>query len=274
MTRKLNFIPDIPNYDWIRKQMKEDLKYRLDTRVKETSLGKPLYYNINVQIVLTQECPYKCPFCLERKNPMAGQFNAEKQKESLLYILKEHPDARLTITGGEPGLYPEHVSELVHIYNKNSNQKFVCINTAGYNKNIADIAHINLSTNDFVKPNPKDFPGCTLQTVFDNKDMTIANIKKFINEHEDVSLFSFRYLSDTVKRDYNMEVFKEIKEDKDIQINTFRIGDFFIYLTFNYKGKHARITLGDMYQQKQNDYKHGYSNIIIHPDGKIGINWK
>lgn len=104
--------------------------------------------------------------------------------------------------------------------------------------------------------------------------MTIANIKEFMDEHKDVSLFSFRYISDTAKHDYNIEVFQEIKEDKDIQINTFRIGDFFVYLTFNYKGKHGRITLGDMYQQKQNDYKNGYSNIIIHPDGKIGVNWK
>lgn len=274
MTRKLNFIPDIPNYEWVRNQMEKDLEYRLSTRMDKTLLGRPLYYRINVQIILTQECPYNCPFCIERKNPMKGQFDSKKQKESLLYILKEHPDARLTITGGEPGLYPEYVAELVDIYKKNSNQKFVSINTSGYSKKLANIAHVNLSINDYVKPNPKDFPGCTLQTVFEDKKMTIANIKEFMDEHKDVSLFSFRYISDTAKHDYNIEVFQEIKEDKDIQINTFRIGDFFVYLTFNYKGKHGRITLGDMYQQKQNDYKNGYSNIIIHPDGKIGVNWK
>lgn len=32
MSRKMNFIPHIPDYKWIREQMKEDLKYRLETR--------------------------------------------------------------------------------------------------------------------------------------------------------------------------------------------------------------------------------------------------
>lgn len=41
-----------------------------------------------------------------------------------------------------------------------------------------------------------------------------------------------------------------------------------------HNGKHARLTLGDMWQQRNNDYKDGYSNIIIHPNGVIGTNWK
>jgi hypothetical protein len=34
------------------------------------------------------------------------------------------------------------------------------------------------------------------------------------------------------------------------------------------------LTLGDMWQQRNNDYKDGYLNIIIHPDGTIGTNWR
>lgn len=48
----------------------------------------------------------------------------------------------------------------------------------------------------------------------------------------------------------------------------------FVYATFDYHGKHARVTLGDMYQQINNNYQDGYSNIIIHPDGKVKTNWK
>lgn len=99
MSRKLSFIPPIPDYEWIRHQMQEDLKYRLETRREKTSLGRPLYYRINVQIIMTQECPYHCPFCLERQHPMKDAFQAEAQKEALRQILKEHPYARLTITG-------------------------------------------------------------------------------------------------------------------------------------------------------------------------------
>ena len=76
------------------------------------------------------------------------------------------------------------------------------------------------------------------------------------------------------KKDYPVNVWNELQEDPGIEVHTFRIGDFFVYATFDYNGKHARITLGDMYQQMHNDYRDGYSNIIIHPDGTIGTNWK
>lgn len=56
-------------------------------------------------------------------------------------------------------------------------------------------------------------------------------------------------------------------------VGTFRVGDFFAYATFDYKGVHGRITLGDMYQQQHNDYQDGYSNVIIHPDGHVAVNW-
>ena len=66
----------------------------------------------------------------------------------------------------------------------------------------------------------------------------------------------------------------DLQNDAEIDVHTFRIGDFFVYATFDYAGKHARVTLGDMWQQRHNDYGDGYSNIIIHPDGRITTNWK
>ena len=183
MSRKLSFIPYIPNYEFIKEQMQEDLKYRLTDRKRLTSLGRPLYERINVQIVMTQECPYNCPFCMERKNPMTGLFDAEQQILSLKKVLKEHPNARLTITGGEPGLYPEHVKKLVDVFKQNSNNVFVCINTAGYSTELNGIAHINLSVNDYVKPDYREFPDCTYQTVLIGNEMNISNIKKIINSN-------------------------------------------------------------------------------------------
>lgn len=273
MSRKLSFIPPIPNYDWIRHQMNEDLKYRLETRQDTTSFGRPLYYRINVQLILTQECPYHCPFCIERQKPMSGLFDSEAQKTALRKILKEHPAARLTITGGEPGLYPNHVKDIVDLYRQNSQQTFVSINTAGYEPALNNLAHINLSINDYVKPTPSNFPGCTVQTVLPESEMHVQNLKTFMNQHPDVTAFSFRYLSSLEKHDYDISIFNELQNDPEIHIHTFRVGDFFTYVTFDYKDKHARITLGDMYQQTQNDYQDGYSNIIIHPNGHIGLNW-
>lgn len=273
MSKKFNFIPFITNYEWIRKQMHEDLKYRLESRLEKTSLGRPLYYRINVQIIMTQECPYHCPFCLERKHPMKGQFDASKQIKSLENVLKEHPNARLTITGGEPSLYPNHVKKLLETFHKNSNNIFSSINTSGYSTEINGLTHINLSVNDYVKPNVSNFTNCTYQTVLDDEKMNIKNIKRIMNENQDIKSFSFRFLSGLDKYDYNVDIWNDLQNDKDIKISTFRIGDFFVYATFNYKGQHARVTLGDMYQQTHNNYEDGYSNIIIHPDGRVGTNW-
>lgn len=279
MTRKLNTIPHIPNYEWIRQQMNADLEYRLKSRKKQTSLGRPLYERINVQLITTQECPYHCPFCLEKQNPMCGNQDQKKQLEALKKVLDEHPNARLTVTGGEPGLYTVHVSRIVQAFKKCSNNVFVSINTAGYDPDISNIAKINLSVNNYVKPDLMMFPGCTYQTVLQENEMTVDNIKKIIemvkqDSHEQIKSFSFRFLSELSKHDYSVDVWNNLMSDPDIRIGTFRIGDFFVYATFDYKDTHCRITLGDMWQQKKNVYEDGYSNIIIHPDGIVRTNWK
>lgn len=189
-------------------------------------------------------------------------------------VLKEHPNARLTITGGEPSLYPEHVKDLVTLFQERSHHVFVAINTAGYNPVIHDLAHINLSINEHVKPDPALFPGCTYQTVLTEEEMTLENIKRIMSSNPAAGSFSFRFLSGLEKHDYDVSIWNALENDDEIQVSTFRIGDFFVYATFDWNGKHARITLGDMYQQRQNDYQDGYSNIIIHPDGKVGVNWQ
>lgn len=270
MSSKMSRIPFISSYKDIRTEMNDDLRYRLESRIAETSLGRPLYYRINVQLITTQECPFHCPFCLEKQHPMAGNNNFPAQIESLKKVLYEHPNARLTITGGEPGLYPRHIENVVEAYKENSNKVFCSINTAGYNTELNGMAHINLSYNDYVCQNPDKFPGCTVQTVM--KNPTVQSIKSFMQM--DAESFSFRFLSGLDEKDYEVGVWNELQNDGEIDIGTFRIGDFFVYATFNYAGKHARLTLGDMWQQQHNDYKNGYSNIIIHPDGRVATNWR
>lgn len=274
MSRKLNFIPHFQSYDDIRAEMERDLSYRLESRHKRTEFGRPLYERINLQVIVTQECPYRCPFCIERKNPMSGIFEPESQLRSLKRVLASHRNARLTITGGEPGLYPDHVKNLVQTYNQHSNAIFASINTAGYSTALNGIAHINLSSNEYVRPEIKNFPGCTLQTVLLDDQMTLDNIRKIMTRESDAASFSFRFISDTQKKNYPISIWNELQNADDVQVGTFRIGDFFVYCTFNLNGTHARITLGDMWQQRTNDYQDGYSNIIIHPDGTIKTNWR
>lgn len=274
MSRKLNFVPHIPNYEAIRKMMKEDLDYRLESRQNCTSLGRPLYERINVQIIMTHECPYHCPFCIERKHPMTGEQNFQAQLDSLAKVLLEHKNARVTITGGEPSLYPMHVAKLAEIYRLLGNGVFLAINTAGYNPLIARLGHINLSVNDYVHPDVKKFSGCTYQTVLTEGEMTTENLKRIMLENQDAGSFSFRFLCDLDQNHYDVSIWNALQDNPEFKIGTFRVGDFFVYCTFDWNGRHGRVTLGDMRQQMQNDYGDGYSNIIIHPDGSIGTNWR
>ena len=54
MSSKMNYIPHISSYEDIRAEMSNDLQYRLASRTAKTSLGRPLYYRINVQMITTQ----------------------------------------------------------------------------------------------------------------------------------------------------------------------------------------------------------------------------
>ena len=55
MSSKMNQIPFLSSYEDVRAEMNRDLQYRLNSRTAQTSLGRPLYYRINVQMITTQE---------------------------------------------------------------------------------------------------------------------------------------------------------------------------------------------------------------------------
>lgn len=118
MSRKLHEIPDIPDYNWIRRQMAEDLSYRLQDRQRKTSLGRPLYERINVQVILTQECPYHCPFCMERQNPMTGQMNFTAQRKALEQVLEEHPQCPSVNHRRRTGFISKADSSLIQLLSK------------------------------------------------------------------------------------------------------------------------------------------------------------
>ena len=81
------------------------------------------------------------------------------------------------------------------------------------------------------------------------KNPTLDAIKRFMQT--DAENFSFRFLSGLEKKEYPVDVWNELRADQKVDVHTFRIGDFFVYATFNYAGKHARVTLGDMWQQQR-----------------------
>lgn len=210
---------------------------------------------------------------------MEGKQDFDAQLLALQDVLYEHPYARVSITGGEPSLYIDHVKELIGTYKYMSKDEFICVNTTGYDNSINNVdAKINLSINEYVKRNNYlMFQGAVYQTVYSDEKMNLEYIKDIMEnmwfEHE-IEEFSFRFLSSTEKKNYSVSVWNELRIHPEFTIKEFRIGDFFVYATFDFNGLKGRVTLGDMWQQKQNKYGKGYSNIIIHPDGTIGTNWR
>ena len=285
----MHCIPYISNYDYIRDEMQKDLKWRLKNKTAKTAYGRPLYYNMNVQIIVTHECPFSCPFCMERQNPMCGKQDFAAQAASLYNVLQYHPTARITVTGGEPLLYPNHVNHLFHIFRDYSDNKFFVMNTTAYQeqkvRELNRFISMNISVNDYVKPDKGAFNWviATLQTVVKDEDMRLSHLRDWIKSTEENNgnhnfSYSFRFLSGLDRKDYPVEIWNELRCDPDIEVSTFRIGDFFVYCNYWDKKmeRECRVTLGDMYQQRRNleKYGDGYSNIIIHPDGKIGVNWQ
>ena len=51
MSSKMNQIPFLSSYEDVRAEMNRDLQYRLNSRTAQTSLGRPLYYRINVRFI-------------------------------------------------------------------------------------------------------------------------------------------------------------------------------------------------------------------------------
>lgn len=290
MSKKMYHIPYISNYDFIRDEMQKDLKWRLKNKTAKTAYGRPLYNNINIQIITTHECPFECSFCMERKNPMCGKADFDAQAASLYNVLMQHPTARVSVTGGEPLLYPYHINKLYEIYLHNSKQNFFVVNTTGYDavkaEKITSSIPFNVSVNDSTQYDERiiSYPRrLTLQTIVKDEDMRLSYLRNWIRQKEvetqvDDCAYSFRFLSGLDRKDYSVKIWNDLRWDSKIRINSFRIGDFFVYCNyFDYElERTCRVTLGDMYQQRSNleKYEDGYSNIIIHPDGKIGVNWQ
>lgn len=98
---------------------------------------------------------------------------------------------------------------------------------------------MNVSVNDYVKPDNGSFMWnkSTLQTVVKDENMRLSHLRDWIKSVEEDNKchpfsYSFRFLSGLDCKDYPVEIWNELRCDPDIEISSFRIGDFFVYCNY------------------------------------------
>ena len=81
--------------------------YKIDSPSCSTSKFFPFYINI------TNACNAKCEFCLNTCNKDLGKIDYNELK-SILDQVNEHI-SRISISGGEPLIYPKELEKLLRI---------------------------------------------------------------------------------------------------------------------------------------------------------------
>ena len=100
-----------------------------------TGLGR-IIERMNYYFILTESCNYHCNFCI-RDNvsaTLSGNMDYLNFRKVAELLYSAHPDAMITLTGGEPTIHPsfkEIVGFSSHLF------KQVCVTTNGsFNREI------------------------------------------------------------------------------------------------------------------------------------------
>ena len=260
---------------------------------------KSLYRRLNVQLLVTKKCPFNCPFCIEKVNPVGNEYrNEQKQLESLEKVLTtlkaSGMEPTVSITGGEPTLCKDFllkVADLLDRLDVRFNLNTSGMITADKDKVIERFDRINLSVHseDIEKNNSifgvkrydywnnPIYKNATIQTVL--TDNTLDSLIRFLNSF-DQKRFSVRFPALT-NADESLEwedLFYLINKDSHFEFVQQKIGDYYWFEEYKYNEKTIRFSFASM---KQLDY---YKNIlkekenfarafVILPSGEIQSDW-
>jgi len=259
--------------------------YRTHNQYPVVLFGKPItnvYKRINVQILLTRACNFKCPFCIENDGMTLGKPTEGKYWLPLLVrqVLTQYKEQNITptisITGGEPTLFPDKLYHLLDIVGSfvggTDGIKFININTNGTNLNVPkdfDWLRINLSRHHYgvdqnksiFGPNYKTLTndlieGTNLQCVLMRGYIdSIKEMKEYMAAYSMGAGYSFRGLTTLDnQKGYSSEalftqerfidikpLLDEIAKDPEFEFIQQKIGDHYIYEIYKYKGKVFRV---------------------------------
>ena len=200
-----------------------------DEFIKEIKIGKELktfLCPVNFTIVIDSRCNSKCNFCIFSKEEKMQHICDEIYLENLEFIfdkLKKLP-MEITITGGEPTLFPERLIEVLKL-TKKYNLKHRTFSTNGigllniyknkpilqYMKENGVIRNINLSR---MTINQKEN-----DQIFNSKTLTLEEIKR-ISEFCNINDMDLRLSCNLMKSYIHTpnQIFDYIKIAEDINI--------------------------------------------------------
>lgn len=135
--------------------------YTRHNRYPVMLMGKPIiniYKRINLQVVLTEACPMRCGFCIERIDDVGTELDVTELFGAVLAQYGSQGVApNVSITGGEPTLYPNRLKGALDACRSNGIRN-VNINTYGHSWDVLSQypeVRVNLSRHA-VAPSPRD----------------------------------------------------------------------------------------------------------------------
>jgi len=237
-----------------------------------------IYKNINIQVLVTRECTKRCWFCCEAGDD-TDIVMSDNIYGSLIYLLEKYTEIGITsnvsITGGEPTLYPGKVNKLIEICDRYKVKAVV--NTNGYNIKPIHKCLMNVSVQGIHDLETHDRESLCLQKMIVESD--VKSVVMFMNYYyyfNCIKLFSFRGMYDR-PGDY-FELVSNVSNDNRFEFIQQKIGDYYHFEMYKYL-KHncfLRFTFADMsfLREKEVKEKVRYSRAnIIQPNGDTYTGW-
>ena len=218
---------------------------------------KSIVPKIKLTIKLTDDCNCNCAFCSNFNIRDNGNLDFKKLEKVIREVNNTKMLTRITITGGEPMLYPDKVNKIINLILSINKEIKISINTNGFNikkflefENIEKLEAIHISRHHYDDEiNKKIFKNENIATSNDIKylqsklkDKLIINIntvliKGYIDNYNEVKKI-FNYVDNLqVKRigfvallklnDYSKEHFVDFNEILKQKDSNFYVGHHF-----------------------------------------------
>lgn len=198
------------------------------------------------EIVLTESCTRKCPFCtLEQSNYTESIQNIEKYHQLILYNQKKRGNKNYDISlfGGEPLLNIDGIKKCVELFDKENCEITLYTNAdlidKIYSEDFLKRINVQISTYDIFKDEQKYIDivnslNCkTIQFAYTFSDVDIDRIYDFINICESIGVSYKTSISHT------MSSWNSISEDSLYK----KIFDFYLYYARRFYEKSFSLNL-------------------------------